>query len=347
LVATLTRPEACVAAFAATVVTLSGMPREARGRPLAVIVAAFGLPLTAYELFRIGYYGLPLPLPFYVKLASPGALPGMQPVATWLAGELRFVAPLALLLRAPPRHLRPVLAAIAALVAFFLMPQHLMGYASRYLSPLDPAVSVLFGIGMARLVAGEGVDARAEIDLAMGRSARFALAAVSLALPLAVLALEAPAELDERLAYADGLAAAHERLGRELDALRLPGARLAISDAGAVPYLSGWWTLDLLGLNEPHIAVTGSREPAWILAHSPELLVLASTDAERFSPFDWNAFEAPLFEAATAAGYFRVGVRRFAGDYWLWILARRGDEAARRWSLNGISETGSGVARSE
>jgi hypothetical protein len=64
------------------------------------------------------------------------------------------------------------------------------------------------------------------------------------------------------------------------------------------------------------------------------VLVLVSTDADRFTPNDWNAFEAPLFVAATAAGYARVGVRRFADDYWLWILARRGDAASARLSLN-------------
>jgi hypothetical protein len=344
LAASLTRPEACIAAGVATVFALGAMNRAARRRSVVTVACVFGLPLLAYELFRIRYYGLPLPLPFYVKLASPGALPGLSPVGEWLLGELRFVVPLVVILRAPPRHLQPVLASVVALVAFFLLPQHLMGYASRYLSPLDPAISVLFGLGMGRLLRPH---ARVEAVTIESRVLRAGVAALSLAAPVAVLPVEVRAELSERIAYADGLAAAHERLGRELDALHLRDGRLALSDAGAVPYLSGWWTLDLLGLNDAHIAVTGSRDPAWVLARSPRLLVLISTDAERFTPYDWNAFEEPLFDAATAAGYARVGVRRFADDYWLWILARRGDSAARRLSLNEKSEMGSAVARRE
>ncbi len=345
LAASLTRPEACVAAGVAALIALRAMPPAGRHRSAVVIACVFGVPLCVYEAIRVRYYGLPLPLPFYVKVASPGTLPGLWPVGGWLLGELRFVVPLVFVLRSPPRHLQPVLASIAALLVFFLLPQHLMGYSSRYLSPLDPAVSVLFGLGMGRLLGPDDQALRSTTD-ARVRPAR--LAAVSLALPLILLPIEAWGELEDRVAYyANGLAAAHERLGRDLDALHLHDGRLAISDAGAVPYLSGWWTLDLVGLNDPHIAVTGSRDPAWVLSHSPSLLVLVSTKAERFTPDDWNAFEAPLFQAATAAGYARVGVRRFADDYWLWILARRDDASAARLSLNEKSETESAEARRE
>jgi arabinofuranosyltransferase len=343
LAASLTRPEACVAAGVASLVALRMMARDGRWRSAVVIACGFVVPLCAYEWIRVRYYGLPLPLPFYVKVASPGTLPGLEPVGAWLFGELRFVVPLVFVLRSPPRHLQPVLASMAALIVFFLLPQHLMGYSSRYLSPLDPTVSVLFGLGMGRLLRPDDAALRSTTD---ARARRARLAAASLALPLLLLPVEAWGEMKDRVAYyANGLAAAHERLGRELDALHLRDGRLAISDAGAVPYLSGWWTLDLVGLNDPHIAVTGSRDPAWVLAHSPSLLVLVSTRAERFTPDDWNAFEAPLFDAATAAGYTRVGVRRFASDYWLWILARPGDASAARLSLNEKSETENGGSR--
>jgi len=344
-VAALTRPEACLAAGVATAVALAMLPPAAR-RPVVVRIASiFAAPLCAYEVFRLRYYGLPFPLPFYVKVASPGALPGAEPVATWLAGELRFMAPLLFLLRAPPRHFRPVLAACAVLVLFFLLPQHLMGYASRYLSPLDPVMSVLFGLGVGKLVIGdEGDESPAPSS---GRVVKAIVVAVSLGVPLAMLAREAPGEFEERLAYADGLAAAHERLGRELEALHLRNGRLALSDAGAVPYLSGWWTLDLIGLNDAHIAVTGSRDPARVLATAPDLLVLVSTDARRFVPYDWNAFEGPLFDAATFAGYTRVGLRRFADDYWLWLLARPSGEAGKRLTLDEGLESGRDERRSE
>ena len=327
LAAALTRPEASLALAAASLAALAVLPGPARARTVVTLAAVFALPLVGYELFRLRYYGLPLPLPFYVKVASPGRLPGAEHVLEWLGSELRFGVPLLLLLSSPPRHLHPVLAAVGVLVVFFLLPQHLMGYASRYLAPLDPAVCVLFGLGVGRLFEGsEGPLAGVREAWRTNARASFLVAAVLVAfvLPAVTSVWEAPAEFRERIEYADGLAAAHESLGRDLAALHARSPRVALSDAGAVPYLSDWWTLDLIGLNDARIAVTGSREPAWVLASSPDVLVLASSDREVFTPFDWNTFERPIFDAASAAGFKLVDRRRFASDYWLWVLVRPG-----------------------
>ena len=342
LAAALTRPEACLGVGVASLAVIALVPRADRVKAFVTIALACGVPVVGYELFRLSYYGLPLPLPFYVKVASPGALPGTEPVVTWLASDLRFVVPLAVFFVALPRHFRPVLAAVLALATFFLLPQHLMGYSSRYLAPLDPALAVCFGVGVAAL-AGEGGPA----FIVSRPFLRAPLVVGSLVLPLAVAMREAPAEFGEHLAYADGLTEGHERLGRELAALNLPDARLALSDAGAVPYLSGWWTLDLLGLNDAHIAVTGSHDPDFVLSQSPDVLVLISTSTERFVPDVWNTFEGPLYEAATAAGYARVRMRRFADDYWLWVFARPTGAAGARLSVTGAMDTESAAARNE
>jgi hypothetical protein len=319
--AAVTRPEAAIAVVVSTgtvLVLISPAQRFTLLRRLVVTA----IPLVFYEVVRFRYYGLALPLPFYVKLASPGALPGIPPVLEWLGSSWRFALPLLFVLRAPPRPLRPPLAVVLALTTFFLLPQHLMGYDSRYLAPLDPTVCVLFGLGVAEL---------------WGRARGTALAAASCILPIGVSVAESRAVFRDRLDYADGLSAAHERLGRDLAALGTPRARLAISDAGAVPYLSGWWTLDLLGLNDAHIAVTGRCDPAWVLANQPDIAVLISTDAKRFLPYDWNAAETALHEALSVAGFTRVDVRRFADDYFLWVLARPGYPATTLASENGVA----------
>ena len=89
-----------------------------------------------------------------------------------------------------------------------------------------------------------------------------------------------------------------------------------------MPYFSRWWTLDLIGLNEATIATTGRRDPEWVLAQQPDVVVLASPSADRVEPWDWNPWEPSLYDACMAAGFARVGLRRFADDYWLWVLAR-------------------------
>ncbi|HEX4334448.1 MAG TPA: hypothetical protein VH062_00965 [Polyangiaceae bacterium] len=352
LASAVTRPEASLAVGVVTLGSLLMLPRDAALRTLVTVVLVCALPLVAYELWRLHYYGLPLPLPFYVKLASPGAFAGAEPVMTWLASELRFAIPLVLLLRAPPRHLRPVLAATLSLVLFFVLPQHLMGYDSRYLSPVDPTMCMLFGLGVGRLFGDAPIGFVRNGNVSSPYFSRAAAVIVGFVVPAAFSVVEAPAAFRERLDYADGLAEAHERLGRDLAALHVTNPRLATSDAGAVPYLSGWWTLDLIGLNDAKIATTGSRDPDAILANAPDVLVLISTEPDHFIPYDWNAFELPIYDKALAAGFTRVDLRRFASDYWLWVLVRRGFTARLPGPQLSLTEatgpgTGSAASRSE
>jgi hypothetical protein len=324
----LTRPEGNLAA-GVVIATCAGLGPFARRRSL-LLRGAVGwvAPIAAYELWRYGYYGLLFPLPFYVKLGSPGRLPGWPDVRDWLQGPLlHFGLLIAPMLARPPRSLWPALAATAALAVFFVLPQHQMGYEHRYLAALDPACAVLAGIGLARI---------ATTTLAPVRAARVAACAL---LPLSCgLELRgSPGVIAGALEYADGLSQAHARLGRELRDLHLPGARLAIADAGAVPYLSGWWTTDLVGLNDARIATSGRRDPAELLAEGFDVVVLASERADRFQPFDWNPWEEPFLAACSRSGFVRVALRRFGPAYWLWVMARPGSEEAR-----GLAATGDG-----
>jgi arabinofuranosyltransferase len=326
----LTRPEGNLAAFVAIATTAVLVPRARRPRVALLAALVWLVPVGLYELWRRTYYGLPFPLPFYVKLATPGLLRGLPDVCDWLRAPVLHFAVLvvAALVVRPPRPLRPAVATMAVLVAFFVLPQHQMGYDHRYLAPLDPSLAVLAGTGLARLLRVRWPGPRdASITFATFAVPLSALAA--LATGVALEAVGASAVLETEAAYGVGLARAHERLGRELLELGVPEGRLAISDAGAVPYFSRWWTLDLVGLNDATIATTGRRDPAWVLAQNPDVVVLASPSADHVEPWDWNTWEPALFDACLAAGFVRVGLRRFADDYWLWVLARPGSVATR------------------
>jgi hypothetical protein len=158
---------------------------------------------------------------------------------------------------------------------------------------------------------------------------RLAAAAAAVVLSTGFEVEDAQAILRGEERYGDGLARAHEALGRELSALGLQGARLAISDAGAVPYFSRWWTSDLVGLNEARVATTGRHDPDWLLDDRPDVVVLSSQYADRFEPWDWNAWEASLYTVCLERGFVRVALRSFAPDYWLWVMARSGSGTAR------------------
>jgi hypothetical protein len=313
LLLALTRPEGAVAGAVVIMITGLHLARSEQRVLARWSLALFVLPFAAYWALRWWYYGLAFPLPFYVKLSTPGALPGGPDVLAWLLKHAKHAGLLALLALLPaPRTLRPAVAALAALLVFFLLPEHLMGYQSRYLAPLNALVCALAAVGLARLALW--LRARAPQALA---SAVPLLAFVMIASWQVAGLKDAYAD---RLTYADGLAAAHEQLGRELAARHTPGATLALSDGGAVPYLSGWWTRDLIGLNDREYAVTHRREPARLLALHPDVVVLVSKQQDTFQPWGWNSYEAAYLPALLRAGYRRTSTRRFAADYWLWVL---------------------------
>ena len=303
------KPRIAVVAIVATALAL---PRSERVASLRHALLGYALPATVYVAWRWSWYGLPFPLPFYVKLAHPGRLPGWPDVRAWVLGHSLLEGLLVLAaLTGLPRTLRPALLIVLALTAFFVLPQHLMGYQSRYLSPLEPLVAALATLGLTRLTAR--------------RPAWFAPLVTAVTLVPVVLAL-APVAAD-RLTYADGLEAAHLPLGRDLRRLGTHGT-LVMSDGGATPYTCGWWTLDLTGLDDATIAVTHRRDPARVLALAPDAVVLVSRSREHFTPWDWNAYEGPVADTLVAHGYAHVDTRRFADDYWLWVLARPGSRVA-------------------
>jgi hypothetical protein len=316
-----TRPEGVLAGGLAILCVLWLRPHD-RARQLGWAALAFALPLALGEAARLAYYHLPLPLPYYVKLAHPGMFAGAGVVGRWLGDHAWRLGPFVLVaaLR-PPRSLWPALAVTAALAAFFTLPQHLMGYQHRYVAPCDPTLCVLAAVGLDRLVRAA---ARRRWPGQIVTWAAPALVLLAGALELTDARLDVP----ERLAYARGMASAHLPVAHALAALGGHG-RIVLSDAGSIPYYTDWWTYDLVGLNEPSVALTHRREPAQILAPAPDAIVLVSLHADRFAPWDWNAYEAPLLTAALRAGYAHVATRRFGDDYWLWLLAKPGTRVAR------------------
>ena len=73
----LARPEGNLFAAVSSATLLLLLPRERRVELLKRLVLWYALPGAAYFAWRWAYYGLPLPLPFYVKVGDPKSLPGL------------------------------------------------------------------------------------------------------------------------------------------------------------------------------------------------------------------------------------------------------------------------------
>ena len=316
----LARPEGVLAGAVAIASVAWLAPATRRALARATLVA-FVLPLAAWEAARLAYYRLPLPLPFYVKLAHPGHLAGAPVVGRWLADHAWRIGVFVVVAAVRPRRsLVPALAVTAALALFFTLPQHLMGYQHRYVAPCDATLAVLSAVGLDRVLRGAA---------ARGFPARALLAggAAVLVLVAAGELTDARVDVPERLDYAAGMHAAHLPLAHALAALG-PDGTIALSDAGSVPYFTDWRALDLVGLDDPVIATTHRRDPARVLAMRPDVIACVSRHAARFVAWDWNAYETPLLESAYGAGYRRFATLRFGDDYWLWVLALPGSRAA-------------------
>jgi hypothetical protein len=316
LIAGLLRPEGALIGLVAIVVTLASLPSASRPALLRSAMTGWLLPGALYFAWRWSYYGQPLPLPFYVKMSSPGSLPGLFNLKRFVivTAPILLLAAKPLLTRSPGA--LPWAAIAAAQIGFAIFPEPIMGYHLRYLFPAVGPLAVLAGIGTAR-----GFDEAADRAPALANRALLVgfLAVAFVMIPAARLR----ATIEDRLYYAHGLASAHIALGDRLAAL--PAGTIALSDCGAIPYRSGWRTIDLVGLNDAVIARTRDRSPASVFARNPDVLVLASRDSADFQPFFWNPWEAALLEGGIERGFVPVTRYRFNPSYWLWVLTRADD----------------------
>jgi hypothetical protein len=322
LTAGLLRPEGHLIAAATAGVTATLLPAGVRGRFLRTLALGWVLPAVLFFVWRWSYYGQPLPLPFYIKMGAAGRLPGLGNVFRFVATSVPMLALAAPVLVRVPRHVRPLLAASITLVAFDLFPEHIMGYHLRYLFPAFGPLAMLAGLGADRWLALAASGARATTPTSASRFAPVLALAIA-AVPIAGLA---NAVTDRRF-YAQCLTRAHVALGNDL--ARLPHGTVALSDCGAIVYLSDWDAVDLVGLNDAHIARTGDRGPGYVFARNPDVLVLTSADSLTFRPFFWNTYETPLLDAATRGGFRTVARYRFHSGYHLWVLMRPGDPRAQ------------------
>ncbi|HEX5656275.1 MAG TPA: hypothetical protein VFX59_03730 [Polyangiales bacterium] len=312
LLACLARPEAVLACGATLLVLLV---RE-RLPLLRAIVLYTVIPGALYFALRASYFGLLFPLSFYVKAIGREPLAGLSDVLEFYAVFV-IARPwwgVLAVLGARDRRLVPALVGALAFSVFFIFPEHIMAFESRYMIPLFPLLAALAGIGASHVA-----------DWLQTRT-RFALPAVSAAfLFLAALPTSALSNVEPWLNYGRGLQRAHVTLAHAMRATGLRDAQVAMLDVGAVGYFADWNTLDTFGLNDAHVALTQRKDVAYVFAKRPELIVLISKVPRSFDPlFPW---EAPLYPEAIRLGYRYLCDYSFDAGYFLQLYARDADHS--------------------
>ncbi len=310
----LARPEMNLAAGLALIITLA--LTSARARLIAWGLVPYVAGGALYFVWRWSYFALAFPLPFYVKQVGQGLFAGFRPTAAY-AIHLWPLSPLLLLfgvrLWKAHREWVPAVAGVIAIAFYFIFPAHIMGSNFRFLYPT---------LGLAAIGAGLGVE-----HLLVRLSGRRALMAAGLLAILAVFTVQQQLRfrLVREVARGDarGYDIAFVPLARALASIDPHGRRtLAISDAGAVPFLSGWKTIDTFGLNDRSIAIhlRSGYDPARVISAHPDVLVLISNARDTFDPP--LPFEALLYTASQDEGYRRIGSLACADTYHLWLMVR-------------------------
>jgi hypothetical protein len=114
-----------------------------------------------------------------------------------------------------------------------------------------------------------------------------------------------------------------------VDAGTAPGALIAMDDAGLGPYLSQRRNLDMLGLNDRHIARLPGRfrykvDVPYVLGRSPDLIVLVSSVAAptRAEHLPLPGHAALAADSTFHARYRFLRVYSMREDYHLGVFRR-------------------------
>lgn len=317
----LTRPEGnlavCVALAVALVVT-----RGSAGRRLVLRNAAlfYALPYAIYFAWRMYYYGHFFPLTFYAKVKEP--LAGLNVLLSFLnymgarLGVLLVVG-----LMAYGRAMLPALLSVGSVLVFFVFPdQTIQGFNFRFLYPLVPFIGVMASIG-----AGVVITSFARAGERSHRGGMVTLLVLGLCIITPLVFLNGYAANQQlSIGLYKGSMSAHIPLAKRLALYEHKGERppvLAISDAGAVPYYSGWHTIDFWSLNDEHLVFAG-HDPKYVISFRPDVVVLVSRMEKEFVQHNYQGTD--IYWEAMAAGMYPVRVMSFkkgSSGFFLWVMA--------------------------
>lgn len=272
--ATLTRPEGAL--FLGIVLVDRARRRNGPSALLALLLAI--LLLAPHFLFRLSYYGYPLPNTFYAKVGSglEQHLRGVSYLWSFFArpaGIFFLAAPLALTAPGPFRFLGA--AVLVGCIGIVYVGGDAFG-AHRFIVPLFPTLCVLTVAGIARLA-----------QRFAPRAADTAAAALTIAFAGVLFASSrAPVEAEEReVRRFTGLMV---EVGNVLKAQTPEWLTIALNPCGAIPYYSERRAIDMLGLNDVHIAhrsmrTMGARKAghekgdgAYVLSRKPDLILIGN-----------------------------------------------------------------------
>lgn len=252
------RPDGVLAAAPAFLFWLWLRRTDRRAWLFSAIAVVAG---AAYFGWRWSYYGHPFPNTFYVKFGNVAA------GTAWLEVTAPLFAPLLvltafLLIRGESRWTGALLASTVLTTSLtYIVSGPTMDYIHRFAFHTFPVLCLGAGLAAGQIrpkVVGAGLGVVA--------AAWMAVAGVR------------PPDLPTIVNYGPDLQRAHAAIGQGLARVDIPEKyrTLAVHDAGATPYYSGWRTIDYIGLNDEPIA-HGADPTRRVLDAHPTVFVIRGT----------------------------------------------------------------------
>jgi hypothetical protein len=304
-------------------VVVSAWALRAVGRPLLVRMLGVALgPVALLTLFRLGYYGLPLPHTFYAKtgdvrvaLAAHGLAYARFFFVELGVGEslLLFVSPFVLASSPTVRAVR-LFVPLSVLYVVVVGGDFLDLF--RFFVPLLPVLFV--SVGAVAVGFLDRYPSAPALPAVVGLLMLGAHGARQLALSARSLAVSDVRRLElgiEPLGWTKQATRDWSRTGMWLASVAAPGDTLATSAAGALPFFSGLPNYDLLGLAAPDVARDGS--PLWVRPGHTRFAT--SAQIERRAP---TFLQLASNEPWETRGYRRVDIH-VAADLTVQLFVRR------------------------
>jgi arabinofuranosyltransferase len=231
-------------------------------RVLVPFVAVFAVLGGSYFIWRWGYFGAPLPHPFYKK---GGGYLYPYSLMVSVTGTVKMCWPLLIPLIwsfFTPRWKQVLIYSLPLIggVLMWVLLSDEMNFGYRFQYPL---------LGIACLSVHPFL--RFKEDLFSGK--QLALGLVLLALVLFNGRLSKGIRLQEDGRY---------HLARELQQFATKGYRMATTEAGLLPYYSEWTALDTWGLNDRHIAHQGYLDQDYLESWNPDLVLFHGDLTQHF-----------------------------------------------------------------
>jgi cell shape-determining protein MreD len=328
LVTGLIRPEGVILAslMLLTIIVMRGLKKSTS--IIVVFGAVFLLLGGAYFLWRWNYFGYPLPNPFYKKGDS-----GLHwdSLGNSLLNLLRLCLPLAVAFilgfrsRVTTKQTIAYLIPIIGFAVAFILISDEMNYGARFQYALVP-IALMSWIPLVRGVGRVGLDTFSSPyrdpstqDQLSGRERGvYFIALIVLSASLVYYSWYQNCFLTS---YQQTCARPYENdgryeMGKLLAEYRGKGYVIATTEAGLLPYYSGWDAIDTWGLNDQFIAHNGSLTAEYLDQYKPEIIMFHDYYSPLVPPKlteanlaqKWLSMTITMKEYAEANGYVLAAV---------------------------------------